>query len=105
MKVEASEAGDPEKYAKLVRGIVTKIVDSPEEVEVTAVDRGRTTVVEIGVSPQDMGKVIGKAGRNIDALRSVTRAAGLVDHQRVHVELLETDEEGDDEIEDAPEQN
>jgi predicted RNA-binding protein YlqC (UPF0109 family) len=103
MKVEA-EAADTEKYASLVRGIVTKIVDAPEEVEVTAIDQGRTTVVEIGVSPDDMGKVIGKAGRNIDALRSVTRAAGLVDHQRVHVELLETDED-EDEPEDAPEQN
>ena len=99
-----AEAVNPEKYAGLVRGIVTKIVDSPEEVEVTAVDRGRTTVVEVGVSPDDMGKVIGKAGRNIDALRSVTRAAGLVDHQRVHVELLETDED-EDELEDAPEQD
>jgi uncharacterized protein len=90
--VEA-DAVDPEKYARLVRGIVTQIVDTPEEVEVTAVDRGRTTVVEVGVAPEDMGKVIGKAGRNIDALRSVTRAAGLVNHQRVHVELLETDDD------------
>jgi predicted RNA-binding protein YlqC (UPF0109 family) len=84
-------------YAQLVRGIVTKIVDTPDDVEVTAIDRGRAVVVEIGVAPTDMGKVIGKAGRNIDALRSVTRAAGLVNHERVHVELLETDDDYENE--------
>ena len=99
-EVEEQPSTNPnhQRYATLVRNIVTNIVDDPTDVEVEAVDRGRTVIVEVGVAPEDMGKVIGKAGRNIDALRSVTRAAGLVNHERVHVELLENEDEetGDD---------
>ena len=90
------ETANHDAYSQLVKTIVTKIVDHPDEVEVTANDRGRAVVIEVGVSPDDMGKVIGKSGRNIDALRSVTRAAGLVNHERVHVELLESDEDYDE---------
>ena len=51
--------------------------------------KGRTTVVEVGVAEADMGKLIGKGGRNIDAVRAVVRAAGLRGHERVQVELAE----------------
>ena len=99
-ETQTAETKTYDNYADLVRKIVTKIVDHPEEVEVTVNDQGRAVVVEVGVSPDDMGKVIGKSGRNIDALRSITRAAGLVNHERVHVELLETDDEYETEDED-----
>jgi predicted RNA-binding protein YlqC (UPF0109 family) len=44
-------------------------------------------VVEIKVGPDDMGKLIGKGGRNIDAIRAVVRAAGLRHRQRVQVDV------------------
>jgi hypothetical protein len=51
--------------------------------------KGRTTIIEVGVAEADMGKLIGKGGRNIDAVRAVVRAAGLRGHERVQVELAE----------------
>jgi len=53
------------------------------------VPKGRTTIIEVGVAESDMGKLIGKGGRNIDAVRAVVRAAGLRAHERVQVELAE----------------
>ena len=89
--------GDATPYIELVQSIVTKVVSDPSAVEVSAQRQGRTTIVEVAVAPDDMGKVIGKGGRNIDAIRSVTRAAGLRQHERVQVELLEDeDDDGDD---------
>ena len=43
--------------------------------------------MHLQVADEDMGKVIGKSGRNIEAIRAVVRAAGLRHHQRVQVEL------------------
>ena len=76
-------------YADLTRFIVERMVGAPESVTVRAVPKGRTTIVEVGVAESDMGKLIGKGGRNIDAVRAVVRAAGLRAHERVQVELAE----------------
>jgi len=54
---------------------------------VQSLPRGRTTIIEVSVAEEDMGKVIGKGGRNIEAIRAVVRAAGLRKHERVQVEL------------------
>ena len=80
-------------YAGLTKHIVSNIVDTPEAVEVTAEDRGRGLVIEVAVADGDMGKVIGKGGRNIEAVRAVVRAAGLRQHERVQVELREDEDE------------
>ena len=74
-------------YANLAKTIVRGIVDNPDAVEVDAIDRGRSTVIEIAVADSDVGKVIGKGGRNIESIRSVVRAAGLRQHERVQVDL------------------
>jgi len=44
--------------------------------------------VELTLAPEDVGKVIGRGGRNIDAIRSVVRAAALKNHERVMVEIV-----------------
>jgi hypothetical protein len=76
-------------YADLTRFIVERMVGAPEAVTVRAVPKGRTTIIEVAVADTDMGKLIGKGGRNIDALRAVVRAAGLRAHERVQVELAD----------------
>jgi len=76
-------------YADLTRFIVERMVGAPEAVSVRAVPKGRTTIIEVVVAETDMGKLIGKGGRNIDAVRAVVRAAGLRAHERVQVELAE----------------
>ncbi|HEV3123857.1 MAG TPA: KH domain-containing protein [Candidatus Dormibacteraeota bacterium] len=74
-------------YAELALFITRKIVNDPDAVAVRVRPGGRQTVVEIKVAPEDMGKLIGKGGRNIDALRAVIRAAGLRHRQRVQVDV------------------
>jgi len=76
-------------YADLTRFIIERMVGAPESVTVRAVPKGRTTIIEVVVAETDMGKLIGKGGRNIDAVRAVVRAAGLRAHERVQVELAE----------------
>ena len=74
-------------YGELARFITENIVDNKEAVGIRVKPGGRQTVVEIKVAPEDMGKVIGKGGRNIDAIRAVVRAAGLRHRQRVQVDV------------------
>lgn len=75
-------------YGELARFIVGHILGDPEAPTVQVRTGGRTTVVRITVAPDKMGKVIGKNGRNIDALRAVMRAAGLRHRQRVQVDVV-----------------
>lgn len=74
-------------YADLTRFIADRIVSEKDGVQVETQPRGRTTMVRLKVAEADMGKVIGKSGRNIEAIRAVVRAAGLRNHERVQVEL------------------
>ena len=76
-------------YADLTRFIAEHIVSNTSAVSVHAIPRGRTTIIEVSVAEEDMGKVIGKGGRNIEAVRAVVRAAGLRKHERVQVELAD----------------
>jgi len=76
-------------YADLTRFITEHIVSNKEAINIHAVPRGRSTIIEVTVAEEDMGKVIGKGGRNIEAIRAVVRAAGLRKHERVQVELAD----------------
>lgn len=74
-------------YADLTKFIAERIVAQKEAVAVETQPRGRSTIVRLAVADDDMGKIIGKSGRNIEAIRAVVRAAGLRHHERVQVEL------------------
>ena len=77
---------------ELVERIVRALVDSPEEVDVREIEGTTIHILEIKVSKQDVGKLIGRKGKNIDALRTVVAAAGkgkgymveLVEENRRH---------------------
>jgi len=72
----------------LVEQIAKALVDAPDQVAVNQID-GETTVFELAVAPDDVGKVIGKQGRVARALRSVIGAAGVRAHKRFALEILE----------------
>ena len=74
---------------ELVLNIAKALVDNPEEVQVNAVEGEQTTVVELRVDPEDLGKVIGKQGRTARAMRTLLGAAGTKDNKRVLLEILE----------------
>jgi predicted RNA-binding protein YlqC (UPF0109 family) len=75
-------------YTELVSYIVKSIVSQPEAVKVAMVEGERTNRVEVSLANEDVGKVIGRGGRNIDAIRQVVRAAALKNHDRVMVEIV-----------------
>ena len=67
---------------EVVETIAKALVDYPEEVAVREVDGEAATVLELRVSPQDLGKVIGKQGRTARAIRTLLRAADSGDMLR-----------------------
>jgi len=70
--------------------IVKALVDDQSAVDVREIDRGGLTLIEIRVAPDDMGKVIGKQGRTVRALRSLVTAAGVKRKRRLALEIIET---------------
>ena len=74
---------------KLVSDIAKSLIDNPDAVEVTAVDGKQTMTLKLKVSPEDMGKVIGKQGRIARALRNVVRAAATKEGKKVTVEIIQ----------------
>jgi len=80
-------------YRELVEYIVRSLVDHPDDVEVTEASRGRSPRIEVRLNPEDVGRVIGKSGRNIEAVRSLVKAAAIRDHRRVNVEVMTDDED------------
>ena len=73
----------------LVEVITKALVDNPEGVVVTEKQEGKTTVIEVHVSDNDMGKVIGQQGRIAKAIRSVVKAAAAKEDKKVVVEIMQ----------------
>ena len=74
---------------ELVKLIAQSLVDNPEAVKVNEVDGAQSVIVELRVSPDDMGKVIGKQGRIAKAIRTVVKAAATKTKKRVTVEIIQ----------------
>ena len=72
---------------ELVEVIAKALVDNPDEVVVTESMKGEDTLIELKVSPADMGKVIGTQGRIAKAIRSVVKAAASKEDKKVIVEI------------------
>ena len=78
---------------ELVEVIAKALVDHPEEVVVNEKADGRNTVIELHVSPSDMGKVIGKQGKIAKALRTLVRYATPKGSKKYNLEIREKSEE------------
>ena len=65
------------------------LVDKPEEVEVTEIAGEQSSVIELKVAKEDLGKVIGKQGRTAQAIRTIVGAASKKMHKRYVLELIE----------------
>jgi predicted RNA-binding protein YlqC (UPF0109 family) len=69
--------------------VVKALVDDPEAVDVRAIERNGATRIEVRVAQPDMGKVIGKQGRTVRALRSLVYAAGIKQNRRYVLDVVE----------------
>ena len=69
--------------------IVKAIVDNPEQVQITEIEGSQTVVLELKVAKSDMGKVIGKQGRTVNAIRALLNAASGKAGKRYVLEIVE----------------
>jgi len=69
--------------------LVRPIVDEPDRVEVEATESDTRVDLELRVAPDDIGKVIGRGGRTIRAIRTVVKAASVKLGKRANVEVLD----------------
>ncbi len=74
---------------ELVEFIAKSLVEHPEEVSISVDESDQETVYKIKVAEEDMGRIIGKQGRIIKSIRTVTKAAAIKDGSRVQVEIDE----------------
>ena len=75
-------------YKELVEFIVKSIVDHPDDVEVREIENRNSVMIEISVASDDTGRVIGKGGRVINAIRTVVQAQNADTRKRVSLELI-----------------
>ena len=73
----------------LVEVIAKSLVDNPSEVQVNEIQGEQDLILELRVTPEDMGKVIGKQGRIAKAIRTVVKAAALNKDQKIVVEIID----------------
>ncbi|MCP4581375.1 MAG: KH domain-containing protein [candidate division Zixibacteria bacterium] len=69
--------------------IARALVDSPDNVEVSEVEGEKTTVYELRVAPEDLGKVIGRKGQTAKAIRTLIAAVSAKKGKRALLEILE----------------
>jgi predicted RNA-binding protein YlqC (UPF0109 family) len=70
--------------------VIGLIVDEPQEIDLEEIPGRDSTLFELQVAPEDLGKVIGRQGRTARALRSLLAARGSRDGERYELEIIET---------------
>jgi predicted RNA-binding protein YlqC (UPF0109 family) len=84
-----STPGDESELKEMIDFIARRLVDKPAEVDVREVAGEKTTVYELRVGDGDLGKIIGKHGRTIRAIRTLLSAAATKENKRAVLEILE----------------
>ena len=74
---------------ELIERIARELVDLPDQVSVTEIEGGRTVVFELRVAKSDIGKIIGKRGQNVNAIRTILNAVSGKSRKQVVLELIE----------------
>ena len=74
---------------ELIEMIAKALVDYPEQVEVSELEGEQTSVIELRVAKDDLGKVIGKQGRTARAMRTILNAASAKIRKRAVLEIIE----------------
>jgi len=74
---------------ELVEYMAKALVDSPDDVRVTEIEGEKTSVIELNVAKDDLGKVIGKQGRTARAMRTILSAASTKARKRAVLEIIE----------------
>lgn len=73
----------------LVKYIAQALVDNPDDVSVSEVEGEQTSVIELRVAKEDLGKIIGKHGRTAQSIRTILSAASAKNRKRAVLEIVE----------------
>jgi predicted RNA-binding protein YlqC (UPF0109 family) len=73
----------------LIEIIIKGIVDNPDKVEINEIIGEKTSIFEVKVDSSDIGKVIGRQGRNIKSIRTIVNAAAQKDDKRAVIEIVD----------------
>lgn len=76
-------------YKDLVEYMVKSLVDNPDQVEIREIEGEKSTILELKVTKEDIGKVIGKHGRIARAIRTIINASATKSGKRVVLEILD----------------
>jgi len=82
-------ADNEKQLVTLIEYVVKALVDIPDDVRVSAIRGEQTTVIELHVAKEDLGKVIGKQGRTAQSLRTILNAASTKMKLRSVLEIIE----------------
>jgi predicted RNA-binding protein YlqC (UPF0109 family) len=74
---------------ELVELIIKSLVDNPENVKVTQLEGEQSSIIEVKVDQEDIGKIIGKRGRTAQAIRVILGAAGMKLKKRFNLEIID----------------
>ncbi len=74
---------------ELIKYIAQALVDNSDQVEVQEIKAQQTVVLELRVAKEDLGKVIGKKGRTVQAMRTILSCASAKEKKRVILEIIE----------------
>jgi hypothetical protein len=74
---------------ELVEKIARALVDHPDKVEVVVVEGTQVTLLELRTHPEDLGKVIGRQGHTVNAIRTLLSAASVKLHKRYTLDIVE----------------
>lgn len=81
--------GSTDNMKDLIEYIAKALVDQPDQVRVNEVEGEKTSVIELNVAKEDLGKVIGKQGRTARAIRTILSAASTKIRKRSVLEIIE----------------
>ncbi|GAB4220987.1 MAG: KH domain-containing protein [Spirochaetota bacterium] len=76
-------------YKELVEYMVKSLVDHPDKVEIREIEGEKSTILELKVTKEDIGKVIGKHGRIARAIRTILNASATKTGKRIVLEILD----------------
>lgn len=78
---------------EFVEYIIKNLVDNPDQVRITEVGGTHSLILELSVEKSDIGKIIGKKGKTINAIRTLVMSVASRNGLRVNLEIIEEDEE------------
>ena len=74
---------------KILESIVKSLVDAPNEVQVTEVSGDKTIIFELRCNPKDVGKIIGKSGKTVGAIRTILNSIAAKQGRKTLLEVVD----------------